>query len=260
MTDKNLIFEFNQKMLSIYEKENLIPLRGKNNSYELSSGKQILAWYFEVTRHCFCHFNNNHFDYNKNIDDLLFSSDEIIYFLAHLYLYKPYINDPIKDSFYGDQNMVYPMFLNLEGKIYDMYLGVVFEKFYNFWDRIGDLIASYFPDKYTGNIYFSKTIKDLKTDYSGNADYEWLLDFVENEFINFNKERINIVHYVSKNTEQKWEQLDQVTDYDKTKAFIDKRASYPEYFKDLNEKTKIGFEKTISLLEEINKREGYNCD
>tara|TARA_R110001632_G_scaffold218718_3_gene348046 strand:- start:1143 stop:1922 length:780 start_codon:yes stop_codon:yes gene_type:complete len=258
MTDQELILAINDKVIEVYNSESIIPLRGEKDSYELN-GKQILVWYFETTRHCFCHFNNDHFDYNKNIDDLLYTSDEIVYFLAHLYLYKPYINNPIKDAFYGGETMFYPMFLNLEGKRYDMYLGVVFEKIYNFWDRIGDLIASYFPNRFKGNVYFSKTIKDLKTDYGGNVDYDWLLNFMENEFTTFNKERINIVHYVSKNTEQKWEQLGEVTDYKKTKEFFDKRISYPDYFKDQNEKTKIGFEKTINLLEEINKREQYNC-
>lgn len=257
MNDKTLIYELNQKILSIYEKENLIPLRGEDNSHKLPNGKEILAWHFEVTRHCWLYYKNNHFDYNRNIDDLLFSSDEIVYFLAHLYLYKPYINNPIKDSYHTGQNMVYPMNINLEGKRYDMYLGVVFEKIYNFWDRIGDLIASFFPKRFTGNVYFSKTIIDLKIDYSGNADYDWLYEFVENEFMDFNKERINIVHYVSKNTDHVWEQLNHVTDFNKTKAFVEKRANYVEYFKDLNRKTIIGYEKTINLLEKINNREGY---
>ncbi len=259
MTDKNLIIEFQEKILSIYEKEKLIPLRGENDSYILPNGREILVWHSEVTRHCLCHYNNNHFDYNKNIDDILFTSDELVYFIAHLYLYKPYINNPVKDSYICGSRRIYPMFVNLEGKRYDMFVGVVFEKIYNFWDRIGDLIASYFPNKYTGNVYFSKTIKDLEKDYKGDVNYDWLLNFVESEFTDFNKERINIVHYTSKNTEQMWEQLGQISNYDKTKEFILKRESYPEYFKDLNKKTKIGFEKAINLLEEINKREGYNC-
>jgi hypothetical protein len=140
-----------------------------------------------------------------------------------------------------------------------MYIGVVFEKVYNYWDRIGDLIASYFPEKFKKNVYFSQTIKYLEKDYRGNSDYDWLLNFVNNEFKEFNTERINIVHYISKSTEQKWEQLGHITDYKKTKSLNDKRLSFTKYFKEMNDLTKIGFEKTLNLLEEINKRENYNC-
>ena len=258
MNDKELIRSINDKIVSIYETEKLIPLRGENDSYELN-GKQILMWFNEITRHCWCNFNS-HFNYDKNIDDLLFTSDEIVYFTAHLYFYKPYINTPIKDAYYTGTTMIYPVFGNLEGKRYEMYIGVVFEKIYNYWDRIGDLIASYFPKKFKGNVYFSQTVKALENDYKGNFDYDWLLNFVNNEFSEFNKERINIVHYISKSTEQKWEQLGHITDYAKTKFLNDKRLSFPDYFKNMNELTKVGFEKTVNLLEEINKRENYNCD
>src|SRR5690606_2310757 len=126
--------------------------------------------------------------------------------------------------------------------------------------RIGDLNASYYPNRFKGNIYFSKTINALESDYKGNLDYDWLKKFVDNEFTDFNQERIDVVHYISKSTEQKWNQLEHVTDYDKSKAITDKILHYPEYFKQMNEFCKIGFEKTLNLLEEINKRENYNCE
>ncbi len=258
MQDPHLIQFIDEKIRTIYHSEQLIPLRGKNDSNELN-GKPILSWFNEITRHCWCHFPDN-FDFNKSIDDLLYTSDEIIYFTAHLYLYRPYINTPIKDAYQAGKNIIYPVFENLAGKRYEMYLGVAFEKVYNYWDRIGDLIASFFPNKFREPIYFIKTIKMLENDYKGNLEYDWLFDFSQNKFKDFNSQRINIVHYYSKNTEYKWEQYGHINDYNKSKELNDKRVSYPEYFNEMNEMSKVGFEKTLKLLEEINKREKYNCE
>ena len=256
MNDENLINEINTKIVSIYKNENLTPLRGLNDSYELS-GKQILVWHGDVTRHVWNHYNG-HFDYNQNIDDLLFSSDEIVYFTAHLYFYVPYINTPIKDAYLAGDKMIYPVFNNLPGKRYDMYLGVVFEKVYNYWDRIGDLIASFFPDVFRGNVFFPSTIKKLAIEFPDNPDLNWLLDFVENQYSDFNLQRIDVVHYVSKNTQQKWEQLGQVGDYEKSLELTTKILSFPEYFKEMNELCKLGFEKALNFLEKVNEIKNYN--
>lgn len=258
MTDKDLIDVFNKKIQSIYKLHSLIPLRGENDSYILKE-KPIIHWFTEVTRHSSCQFNG-HFNYNTCLDDLLFSSDEIIYFTAHLFFYLPYINTPLKDAYASGDKIIYPVFPNLPGKRYNMYIGICFEKIYNFWDRIGDLIASYFPHKFKGNIYFAKVIKELRKDYEGNQDFDWLNSFVDKDYKIFNEERINIVHIISKDTAQTWQQLSHVTNYERTKKLHDKITSFPVYFKEMNYSCKLGFEKTLNLLGEINKREGYNCD
>ncbi|MFN8325751.1 MAG: Cthe_2314 family HEPN domain-containing protein [Flavobacteriaceae bacterium] len=257
MTQKEIIDNLNNEIADIIRVENLIPLAGKDLSFNLN-GKQILSWHNEVTRHCSI-FHNGHFSYLKNLDDIIFSSDEIVYFTAHLFLYAPYINTPLKDAYRSGEKMIYPVFTNLYGKRYDMYLGIVFEKVYNYWDRIGDLIASFFPELFSGNIFFPKTIKTLEIEYAGNENYDWLLNFLNNDFTKFNEQRIQIVHYFSKSTNQKWEQLNQVWDYEKSKQHTDQILSYPGYFKEMNEISKIGFEKTLLFLEEVNRRKNYNC-
>jgi len=261
MKTSELLKEINTTILKVYKKEDLIPLRGEKDNY-LINGKKILKWYFDVTKHCECHYGFGKFNYFTNIDELLFTSDEIVYFTAHLYLYEPYVSTPIKNAYYAGhriEKMIYPVFTNMEGKRYDMFLGVVFEKVYNFWDRIGDLIASFFPNKIKGNIYFHKTLKLIEIDYKGNSNFDWLMNFAKKEYTQFNTERINIVHHISKSISYKNELLENVSDFEKTKKLSDKRLSYPKYFKSMNEKCKIGFEKTIQLLEEINKRESYKC-
>lgn len=257
MKDEDLIIEIQEKILSIYNKEKIYPLRGKDDSYEID-GKSILTWHSEVTRHCWCH-NGNHFNFDQNIDDLLYISDELVYFTAHLFLYLPYISTPLKDAYSVNGKTIFPAFYNLERKRYDMYLNVAFEKVYNYWDRIGDLIASFFPQLFKGNIYFNSTINKLESEFADNEDFQWLLNFCNFEYINFNSERIQIVHYISQNTNTKWEQLGQTSDLMQSTQLTDKIISYPNYFKKMNEDCKIGFVKTLNFLEYVNLKLDYKC-
>ena len=260
MEELKFLEEFNNKIISIYIKENLHPLRGVGDSFELPNGKQILMWHSETTRHRNCHFSPDHFDYISNIDDLLFVSDEIVYFTAHLYLYRPYINTPMKDAYLTPNGTwIYPVFQNGPGKRYEMYINVCYEKLYNYWDRIGDLIASFFPSTFTGNIYFPRVIQNLKSKYSGNADLDWLINFAENDYKEFNEVRIKTVHKIAINTETKWQQLGHVTDEQKSRELTEKILSFPDYFKKMNELCVEGFIKTLSFLEFVNKTEGYHC-
>lgn len=254
---KEIIDALNSEVATIIRNEKLIPLMGKDKSFELN-GNQILSWHNDVTRQC-GNFHNGHFNYMQNFDDLLFSSDEIVYFTGHLYLYQPFINTPLKDAYQAGNKTIYPVFTNIYGKRYDMYLGVVFEKVYNYWDRIGDLIASFFPELFRGNVFFPSTIRKLEIEYGGNEYFDWLLNFLDNEYQKFNTQRIDIVHYISKNTQQKWEQLGHVWDLEKTTSYTNQLLSYPEYFKEMNELAKTGFEKTLYFLEEVNRRKYSNC-
>ncbi|AWH86840.1 hypothetical protein HYN59_17765 [Flavobacterium album] len=257
MKNIELIEELQNKISTIYLKEQLFPLRGENDSYEIDN-KPILIWHGDVTRHCWCHYKA-HFNFDDNIDELLYSSDEIVYFTAHLYLYRPYISTPLRDAYSIEGKMIYPALYNLPRKRYDMYIGIVFEKIYNYWDRIGDLIAAFFPHLFKGNIYLNTTIKGLKDKYNGNENFEWLLNFVNNEYSDFNTQRINIVHYTSHNTSTKSQQLRQVTDYNETKLLSEKILNFPDYFKEMNELAKTGFIKTRRFLDDVNKVENYKC-
>lgn len=260
MTEIELLEQFDNRIRSIYHKESLYPLRGNQDSYELPNGKSVLSWHNEVTRHRNCHFRAEYYDYNSNVDDLLFISDEIVYFTGHLFLYKPYINTPMKDAYLAPSGTwIYPVFQNGAGKRYEMYINVCFEKLYNYWDRIGDLIASFFPSIFKGNIYFVNVLETLSKKYSGNPEFDWLYDFSKNEFKQFNELRIKTVHKIAVNTEHKWEQLGQITNKEKSEELTKKILSYPDYFKSMNSLCIEGFEKTLSFLEYVNKQEGYHC-
>ncbi len=220
----------------------------------------MLSWSNSITRHRNCAFETARINYHQLIDDLMFISDELVYFTAHLFLYRDYINDPLEDARKTDGGQTYyPVFTNVPGKRYTMYLNVCYEKVCNYWDRIGDLIASFFSDDFTGNIYFSNVIKDLRGAYAGNDDFDWLSDFASTIFKDYNANRIKTVHTISHSTENKWKQLGQVADEAKTRELSEKILSYPEEFKKMADLSIEGLIKTLNLLEFVNKDKGYQC-
>jgi len=181
MNEIELIQNYNDKILEIYNERNLKCLRGSTEDNYILNGKEILPWYFET--------NNlskeiiKDFDYHKLFDDLLFCSDEIMFNLANLYLYLPYINDPLSHPVHFHDRYIYPNYQNLEAKRFNMFADSVLEKLYKYWDRIGDLIASYFPYLLKKHqVDFTKIIDKMPETLTDNLNYKWLKHFRENEY------------------------------------------------------------------------------
>jgi hypothetical protein len=145
MDNYELIWSFQEKIVQIYKQQHLTPLRGENDDYKIN-GKEILTWFHDVTNPNALKYNlhNIYFDLQN---DLLICSDEMIYFTAHLFLYGPYTNNPLQEGHIFGESEIFPNRQNLEAKRYNMFADIISQKTYNFWDRIGDLIASFFPDR-----------------------------------------------------------------------------------------------------------------
>ncbi|MBM2841747.1 MAG: hypothetical protein HW412_2275 [Bacteroidetes bacterium] len=110
--------------------------------------------------------------------DQLFCSDELLYFTAHLFLYRPHINDPIRDSFEAGKQVIFPNFQNVQGKRYDMYADVVSQIAYNYWDRIGDLIASFILDRIDKErVYFVTAVNSIPSEFHTSPNFIWLKHF-----------------------------------------------------------------------------------
>jgi len=251
MNNQDLIWKLQDRINDICDNEKLSCLRGIDNKY-LVNGRQIIMWYTNSTRKCSIKYSNC-FDYSKNFDDLLICSDELMYFAAHLFLYRPFMNNPLNDRYdHGGKN-VYPNYQNLEAKRFCMYADIASEKAYNYWDRIGDLIASYFPDIINPHrVFFTTAIQNVPNCYKSSENYLWLLNFKENEYLELNKIRKQIVHYSSSNTAFKYDHLEKVMDQKFMEMLINSRFQVAEFYKKQIDLTITGFEKTLLFLEELN--------
>src|SRR5450631_749870 len=135
-----LIDSIQEEIIKIYGQYSLRNLRGPNDR-PASGGQKISDRFFEVVRKNRVKYPEL-FDYFQFHHELSFCSDEIMYFTAHLFLYRPYINNPLTDVVIFNGEETFPNLQNIPSKRYSMYANIVAEKLYNFWDRIGDLIAS----------------------------------------------------------------------------------------------------------------------
>jgi len=244
-----VILDFQSEIMKIYEEHGLACFKGLNREYEIK-GKQAVAWYNETTHKGSLAYREN-FNFFKNFDDLTFCSDEIMYFLANMYLYRPFLNNPIKDSYFHGGKIVYPNFQNLAALRYSMFANIMCEKIYNFWDRIGDLLNAYFPKLFAPNqVYFGKVIDNIPSDFH-NDNYSWLKDFKNNQFSEVNKMRRDAVHYFTEDTEFKHEHIWAFSDKVKVEELVAKRHGLADYFKMHMQLTFDGFEHTMNLIDLI---------
>lgn len=250
MDTLELVSAIQKEIVKIYKENSLTNLSGLNDDYKLND-KQILVWHSEVTRKCWVK-NKAHFDYQKNLDDILFCSDEILHFTAHLYLYRPYINNPLKDGFKFSGGMLYPNYQNLAAKRYSMYSDVVSQSLYNYWDRIGDLIASFFPDEIkTNQIYFGTALANVPSEFQDSSNLIWLKKFNEGSYKELNQMRKEVVHYTTSDTAFKHAHLETSGNREKMEKLQHERESLPDFYKAHIDLTLKGFELTLLLLEEI---------
>lgn len=172
-----------------------------------------------------------------------------------MYLYRPYINNPIQDGHPIGDMMLYPNLQNREAKRYSMFSAIVAEKIYNYWDRIGDLIATYFPDLIKPSAAdFARAIDIIPKSYQENANNQWLKNFKENQYKELNTKRRQYVHYKTADTQFKHEHLMKSTDIVEMEKLVFDRNDLADYYKEQHKLTLLGFEKTMLLIEAITEK------
>lgn len=244
-----LIWDFQREIIQVYQDYNLTNLAGLDREFILN-GRNIQLWYYETISRI--EKRNSEFNFNRCFEDLIFCSDEILFFTALLYLYQPYLQNPIDDGFTIGSKMVYPYTQTIEVSRFNMFTNSVYEKVYNYWDRIGDLIAASFPDLFSSKkIYFTTVIDGFPEKFKDFENFKWLKGFRENEFKILNKKRKDIVHSELIGTFFRWEHATNSTEKEVVEKLVYERQKLPEYFKGHIDLTKTGFEKTIQLLNDI---------
>jgi len=253
MNPEESIANFEKSIVEVYKQYNLTSLRGLDHSF-MVNGRQILEWHLKVISEGKNIYGSN-FDFQKNFDDLIFCSDEILYFIGNMYLYRPFMNNPLKEGVRHGDHIVYPYNQNKEAKRYSMFGGVVSEKIYNYWDRVGDLLAAYFPGLLEAHqVFFPKVIELIPEEYHGNENYLWLKSFKENEYVELNKKRKQFVHYTTMDTEIMYEHLKNPTDKKKVDKLVQKRDAQVDFYKTHIDLTLKGHENLILLIKDITER------
>lgn len=248
---EELIWEYHKLHQEIYTKYELTSLRGINNEFMLNK-RALQVWHDDATRKCSIKYSGQ-FNHMKNFDDILFCSEELLYFTASLFLYRPYINNPLNEAIYHKEEVIFPNYQNYYAKRYSMFADVAAQCVYNFWDRVGDMIASFFPDKIDpSQVYFNTAIDIIPNQFHTSEHYLWLDNFRKTQYKELNGRRKRIVHYLTIETDYKYEHLEKgSSDREAMEKIQSERESLPDFFKSHIELTRLGIGHTLSLLEEI---------
>lgn len=251
MENKEIIGNFEKAIINIYCEKELTCIRGLNGDF-IHYGIQIYQYFYTI----FGKIEEKSeidIDYRTVLDDLVIFSDEILYFTAILYFHRPYINNPLKNEVVSGGKKFYPNKQNVFAQRYNMYLDVVYQCLYNYWDRIGDIIASVFPNSLNKHeINFAKTLDTIPITLKESDNAKWLYNFKRNQYKEFNSTRKNIVHYVSSNTTFNNAHLENVDNKNRISELMTEREKYPDFFNRQIQFTIEGLIKVLNLFDEYN--------
>lgn len=256
MNDSQLIQAWNKRLYEIYAQEQLTSIRGfgEEEDFWKHNGVDLYDRYIQVIVRP--QVPALTFDPHDILDELISISDQILHFTAHTFLYGALINDPIFDGHQppGYPNPIYPNIQNLEAKRFDLYVDAVFEKIYGFWSRLANLLNHYLPIPLKPHaVDFTRVVDQLPKQLSKlqfSTNYQWLINYKDNEHKAFNDQRRVIVHHLTTSTTFKNSHLAAKTRAD-MQALMDERYAIPAFFKDEMYLTITGFEKVVNLIAEI---------
>jgi len=244
MTNHELINQLYQKTLEIYDHEGLKCLRGSTDDDYILNGKNILVWHSEATSKL-----KQRFDHFQNMDSLLIISDEIMYFTAQLYFYKPFLNNPLDNPLRIKGKVYYPYIMSLPDRRYFMFSEIVIEKIYAFWGQIANLLAASLDEEICEQqIFFPSILQKIKNQVSDN--FIWLDNFKRIEYNEINSHRRMIVHHRGLETKFRNDHTKSFSNKDEMEKLIHDRDELPNYFKTHIDRTLTGFEKSLGLISE----------
>lgn len=176
------------------------------------------------------------------IFDIEFISRDIKFFTGLLYLLRPFINIPSeeKNTYYKSKY----------DNMYMIFVSVVHQNVYNFWDRIGDLLFYFFETSLLEKkVYFSTVIYGLPEQYRTNEHFQNLREIYEQKIKPLLKTRTQIVHYKQLETKH-YLGIFQNYDDEQIKMTLEKeKREYPDFFKEHLDLCNKGFEHTLKLID-----------
>ncbi len=213
--------------------------------------KNFLAFATDITRKP----RNNNVSINdfEIIDDIARISQDLGYLFGEIIQLKTYIGNYISNPQRFNGNVYYNYNPSFIEKRYFFLIGVMLEILYNYWGKIGDLLAIYFtPNLQPRQIYFPTVIDNITSPYNQSSNYSWLKNFRDKDYKLLNDDRKQVVHY--KNIESKYHELfrsnhDNKVELEKLQK---EKIDMTTFLGNHHKLTFDGFEKSFLLIDEIN--------
>lgn len=248
------IEKYQEKLREIYQREKLICLSDHEIvKFDNKNAMQFLQDNCSKIRNIVN--KNGIFDEIEN-DIILSISHDIKFSLGNIYLYKELkINNFLTEKRVLPNGRTTTTYHSTLGeRQFLFYVSVCFEKLYNFWDRIGDLIELCFQLNIgTRNIYFQAVIDKIKETHSQSNNFRTLKEFLDNDYKSIlNKKRKLIVHHRQEDTYFRFEWARKRSDEEAMEKLQKEKDERPELLKKQMQLTISGFEAAVRLIGEIN--------
>lgn len=207
----------------------------------------------------------------ERFDDLARCSSDIRYIIGEMVTFRPYTTNYLEDKMDWNGRVIYRHFPSFYDKQYWLKAGLLFQLFYNYWDKIGDIIALYFaPQLPQKQVFFGKVIdaipnQILNTTYdptiiAANAKvfldnvftsphFQWLKNFKDNDFLKLNDKRIKMVHYNNIESEYFQEYVKHNTNEAELSRLQKEKEGLVDLFINEYNSCLKGFEETLSLID-----------
>lgn len=159
--------------------------------------------------------------------------NDLKYFTGNLFLYLDHINNPLDELFYVDDKFISSTyFQNMFDRRYSLFITCCFEKAYNYWDRIGDILHSHYQDLLKPHqVDFNRIIDSVSKLDVGGEYFDWLLSFKENEYKILNNYRREFVHYYQFESKYRYNHTMNSHDLEFIEKIFLEKINFPEYFK-----------------------------
>ena len=241
---KDIIDQYNKAIFEVYKKQGLVSLEDNGFKYK---GINVLQCPINPD------YNEPKFQPTINLWDIVSCNKDLKFFVGQLFLYRDLINNPLEELMpIENGKLISTYYQNLYDHRYCSFITCCFEKSYNFWDRIGDTIASFFPDLLKiHQVDFSRIIDQIKTQQIEIEHFFWLLNFKENEYQELNRYRKDFVNYYQFESKYRYDHSMNLSDLIGLEKIWAEKYGFPEYFKKHLELSSEGYYQMFSFLEKI---------
>lgn len=199
---------------------------------------------------------NNDGKFDMLLGDLINSISPAIKFsIANMFLYLKFANNYERETVDINGLPVTTYFKTIGDARYFYYLNASFEKLYNYWDRIGDILEFSFNLRLNQHqIYYGVVIDRLSAQNIRSDNLSWLKTFKEVDYSKYlNRIRKLVVHERQKDTYFFYEWLSSISSGNhrgRMRELQMEKESYPGILKEQLNIANQGFEKMVYLISE----------
>ncbi|MBR9847411.1 MAG: hypothetical protein GYB35_15480 [Algicola sp.] len=256
-----IIWEHQRRVINIYRAENLKSIEGLNREYTINNTQVLLRYYQLIGKLVELYSIENvsqklKFDSHRTFEELRTVSNEIMYYTALTILHSEHLTSPLDNPIRLDNNKtIYANHMDLSDVRFYMFANSAVEKLYNYWDRIGDLLALFFPENISQKeVYFSRINSFIPKEYHTQENIAWLLAFRKREFKKLNRIRISIVHYEGLSVDYIHNHIKNPDDIKLLTKLVNSRPEFISWLKEHIEMSLKGLVETLNFIEFCNEK------